>query len=56
LRRAGADSWATVIVTPSPPDDGVGWMIPQLHAYRTHWDPVEPWGTKPVCSRARVVE
>jgi proteasome lid subunit RPN8/RPN11 len=56
LRRTGADFWATMIVTPSPPDSGVGWMIPQLHAYRTYWNPAEPWGTKPVCAAARIAE
>jgi proteasome lid subunit RPN8/RPN11 len=56
LRCTGADSWATLIVTPSSPDNGVGWMIPQLHAYRTYWDRAEPWGTKPVCAPARIVE
>jgi proteasome lid subunit RPN8/RPN11 len=54
LRRTGADSWATVIVTPS--NEAGGWMYPQLHAYRTHWDPAEPWATKPVCSPARIEE
>lgn len=56
LQRSGADSWATLIVTPSSPDNGVGWSIPQLHAYRTYWDRAEPWGTKPVCVPARIVE
>jgi hypothetical protein len=56
LHRSGADSWATVIVTPSSPDTGVGWMIPQLHGFRTYWDPGKPWGTKPVTAAARIVE
>jgi hypothetical protein len=45
-------SWATMIVMPGE----IGWWIPQLHAYQTYWDPAEPWGTKPVCSPARIVE
>jgi proteasome lid subunit RPN8/RPN11 len=54
LQRSGADSWATLIVTPS--DSEVGWMYPQLHGYRTFWDPGKPWGTKPVCAPARIEE
>jgi proteasome lid subunit RPN8/RPN11 len=56
LQRSGADSWVAVIVTPSSPDNGVGWSIPQLHGYRTFWDPAASWGTKPVCSPARIAE
>jgi proteasome lid subunit RPN8/RPN11 len=54
LRRTGADSWATVIVTPS--NEAGGWMYPQLHAYRTYWSRAASWGTKPVCSPARIEE
>jgi proteasome lid subunit RPN8/RPN11 len=54
LRRSGADSWATMIVTPS--DSELGWMSPQLHAYRTYWSRAASWGTKPVCSPARIEE
>jgi hypothetical protein len=53
LRRSGLDSFASLIVTPG---SELGWMIPRLHAYRTYWDPAEPWGTKPVCTPARIVE
>jgi proteasome lid subunit RPN8/RPN11 len=52
LQRSGADSWVSVIVTPGE----VGWMIPQLHAYRTFWDPAASWGTKPVTAPARIAE
>jgi proteasome lid subunit RPN8/RPN11 len=54
LRRTGADSWATVIVTPS--NEAGGWMYPQLHAYRTYWSRAASWGTKHVCSPARIEE
>jgi proteasome lid subunit RPN8/RPN11 len=54
LRRSGLDSFASIIVTPS--DSELGWSFPQLHAYRTSWDPGQPWGTKPVCTPARIVE
>jgi Prokaryotic homologs of the JAB domain len=54
LQRSGADSWATLIVTPS--DSELGWMVPQLHAYRTYWDRAQPWGTKLICAAAHIVE
>lgn len=55
LRRSGLDTFVSIIVTPSD-SPGAGWMFPQLHAYRTSWDPGKPWGTKPVCAPARIVE
>jgi proteasome lid subunit RPN8/RPN11 len=54
LQRSGADSWVSVIVTPS--NEAGGWMYPQLHPFRTHWSRAASWGTKPVCAPARIEE